>query len=673
MRECILVQDGTPRAKILGQGESWKDSKEAIQELRTGIAKAAGVRLPVDGSGVFPSTLEPVRDMPVMIRFNLVSKKDPSLGKDGFRIHVREDEVRFEAGTTHGFLNAVYAFLERYCGFAWLWPGPDGEVYDQVKTLAIPVGEFQDMPKFLWRHLLFSDIDDRETKWSAMEFHMQPDAVTQKAFRLWCRRNRIGGYKVLTGHTWGQMINPEEYGKTHPEYFAQIEGSREKGASYWTGKHGGQLCTTNPEVLELLVAKVRKFFDDNPEYDVVSISPNDGGGFCECDDCIALDMAYGNPAPKDSSSSGKELEGTFRDDADKTGKPSRITGPITDRMFTFANQVAEKIAQSHPDKLLLLLVYSSYREPPKKVTLAKNIIAQYCLQCHQHWDSKTRDADFRDMENLTRVAPETGIYEYFDQGAWPGAVRSFPDLIEQAAARLSRLGVRHYSTQAGTGFATNGFNLWFLARVLWNPEQTVEDSLKEYCRKGFGPAGPSMQEYFNLWRQRWKECRGLSKFGDEVPGTSGSNTFVAPFDQLRRLYPQEFLTRCREKLDQARGHTREGSGERRRVDFIARGLEATLLAVRAASFSYRLAEEGWPMLHQHVTPESVRKLGNPEDIRRKALEALSYWDQWEAYIESVRNDFVLSHFWTRYCYDSRKYLHPHLALQRILAVINEYL
>ena len=102
-----------------------------------------------------------------------------------------------------------------------------------------------------------------------------------------------------------------------------------------------------------------------------------------------------------------------------------------------------------------------------------------------------------------------GIYEYFDQGAWPGVIRSFPDLIDRSVLKFSELGVRHYSTQAGTGFAVNGFNLWYLARVLWNPKHTVVASLKEYCHKAFGPAGLVMEKYFNLWRQRWKECQGL--------------------------------------------------------------------------------------------------------------------------------------------------------------------
>jgi len=462
----------------------------------------------LDGSRVFFGTLEPVRLMPVRILFNLVSKENNSLGKDGFRIRVRKDEICLEASTEHGFFNAVYAFLDEHCGFAWLWPGPDGEVYDTVNSLAIPVGDFQDAPRFLWRNLLYGDLENRESKWSAMEFHMRPDKPTLETFRLWCRRNRLGGLKVLIGHTWGEMINPDEYGTTHPEYFAELEGSRQKGIATWTGKHGGQLCTTNPQVLDLLVKKVRTFFDENPGYDVVSISPNDGGGFCECDTCIALDVDGGNPPPK-SGLRGKGLDNTFRDDTDRTETASRITGPITDRIFTFANQVARQIARSHPDKHLLLLVYGCYRDPPRKVKLASNIIAQFCLQCHQHWDPQIQKADFNQLENLAQFASEMGIYEYFDQGAWPGVIRSFPDLIDRSVLKFSELGVRHYSTQAGTGFAVNGFNLWYLARVLWNPKHTVVASLKEYCHKAFGPAGLVMEKYFNLWRQRWKECQGL--------------------------------------------------------------------------------------------------------------------------------------------------------------------
>ena len=142
------------------------------------------------------------------------------------------------------------------------------------------------------------------------------------------------------------------------------------------------------------------------------------------------------------------------------------------------------------------------------------------------------------------------MYEYFDQGAWPGPPRLFPDLIGKSVSSLHELGTRYYATQASTGFAVNGFNLFFLSRALWNPDVDVDETLALYCEKGFGGASEAMKAYFNLWRDRWKELKGLTSFGDSVPGTaSGVARPVAPFDQIRRLYPKAFLKKCQTQID----------------------------------------------------------------------------------------------------------------------------
>ena len=82
-----------------------------------------------------------------------------------------------------------------------------------------------------------------------------------------------------------------------------------------------------------------------------------------------------------------------------------------------------------------------------------------------------------------------------------------------------------------------------------------------------------------------------------------------------------------------------------------------------------MVEKGWPERADEVTQERVKALGEPADVLARAKETLVYWNRWEGFLESVRNDFVLSHFWARYCFDSRRVLHPHFALQTIVAML----
>lgn len=665
-KNCILVRDGLANAKIVSQTESWEESRQAIMELVNGIAKSTNTRVPIDNRQVMTQNFETNKDTAVKIYF----KKIKGINKDGFLISVKSSEIHFNAASESGFLNAVYTFLNKYCGFLWIWPGNYGEVYTKCENLEVPIGEICEEPAYLWRDILETDMGAYGvSKWTLSEAHMFPDEITMSQFRQWCRRNKLGGLKVYKAHTWGELINPDEYGKDHLDYFAEVNGTRENSLKNWDGKHGGQLCTTNHEVVDLMVSKVRNFFNTHPEYDAISISPNDGKGFCECDNCIKMDtkfMSFGNQSGKKDNN---DYDSTFKDDTDNTAASKRIREPITDRMFTFANEIAEQIALSHPDKYLLLLVYSSYRTPPSKVKLAPNVIAQFCLQCSRYWEDDIRKADYINIETLKKSAEKVGIYEYYDQGNWPGVVRLFPELICESIKNLNKRGVRFYSTQAGTGFATNGLNLWFMARALWNPNIDVEDAMNEYCNSAFAEAADHMKSYYDLWRSKWKEFKGLSRFQHVDPMSAILSLYKMPFDQIRCLYPISFIEKCELELEKAKAAVSQSSMERKRIDFVEWGVKATRIAVEAAEVSYKLRDEGWPMLVSEVTADVVKNLGDANEVYTKAMYALSFWERWEAFIEKAKNEFVLSYFWARYCFDGRKTTHPHFALHKILEIL----
>jgi hypothetical protein len=76
--------------------------------------------------------------------------------------------------------------------------------------------------------------------------------------------------------------------------------------------------------------------------DVVSISPSDGGGFCECERCRALDvpglLAYDNKHPQ-----------------------------LSDRIFTYANEVARRVREQDPKKGVGMFAYTYYNRPPQKI------------------------------------------------------------------------------------------------------------------------------------------------------------------------------------------------------------------------------------------------------------------------------------------------------------------
>ena len=63
-----------------------------------------------------------------------------------------------------------------------------------------------------------------------------------------------GGSIVGTmGHAFYAFVPPEEYFKDHPEYFEMDDRGRRKAER-------GQLCTTNPEVIEIVARQLRSTY-----------------------------------------------------------------------------------------------------------------------------------------------------------------------------------------------------------------------------------------------------------------------------------------------------------------------------------------------------------------------------------------------------------------------------
>ena len=82
MGNCVLIQDNKSLCRIVLQKDTLKVSREAIHELQVGVAKATGVRIPLDYSRLNPSSLEQFRDTQVSIHFNMISPSQNVLGKD---------------------------------------------------------------------------------------------------------------------------------------------------------------------------------------------------------------------------------------------------------------------------------------------------------------------------------------------------------------------------------------------------------------------------------------------------------------------------------------------------------------------------------------------------------------------------------------------------------------
>lgn len=185
------------------------------------------------------------------------------------------------AGVVHardrGTLYGVYHFLN-ILGVRWYCPGLEGEHVPRRRTIELPLGKSTFKPSYKYRN-------------STNLYRWYPDQTKEQGAMatLWAIRNFIntnvggaaaqygGAYHVQIQHNYDSLMPKWKYFKEHPEYFALIDGERNPN---------GQPCLGNLEVQMILAEAAIAFAKASPQIDAISLSPNDGLNFCECELCL---------------------------------------------------------------------------------------------------------------------------------------------------------------------------------------------------------------------------------------------------------------------------------------------------------------------------------------------------------------------------------------------------
>ncbi len=371
-----------------------------------------------------------------------------------------------------GSLFAVYDYLERFQGLRWFWPGTSGEVVPTAKSINLPQEvDIQERPAFLWRHIFWVKGTDE-----------YPQEIFGREIPLWCLRNKMGlaiGSPWSFAHSWGSLLT-NQYFASHPEYYALVEGKRMPMLKPYMSR---QICTSNPAVVQIFADKIRK---DRPVTDeaIVSISPNDGLGFCECPECRALDHP--------------ELYGP--DD----GHQGLV---LSDRIFTFANQVAREIKKTHPRLKLGIFSYTVASTIPRALDrLEDNIVismtqinANYRNQAYKEYN-RQRLLDWRE-----KCSAFVGR-EYLGNYSFAGVMHPQTKIIADDLKFMLANNFLGFYSECSLDFAANFLNYYLAARLTWNPELEVESLVDDLCQCAYGPASTEMKQFYTLLEDSFNQC-----------------------------------------------------------------------------------------------------------------------------------------------------------------------
>lgn len=212
---------------------------------------------------------------------------------DGYSLLHEDGILKFFASSQIEILYAVYDFAETFMGYCFFEPGvdlksgqyeaiPTGLLFDKKLHKLKRRGFIQEFP-FNEDSFLLADWMAKNRLNYLMIWMKYYDLISDELKKYFAVR----GIEIESGHhNFSYWIPASEYGEKHPEFFAMKDGVRIKPS---VGKDvlllSEQLCTTNPELKAEMARKMIAYAKCHPEIKTLSISPNDGFGWCECPEC----------------------------------------------------------------------------------------------------------------------------------------------------------------------------------------------------------------------------------------------------------------------------------------------------------------------------------------------------------------------------------------------------
>lgn len=377
-----------------------------------------------------------------------------------------------------GSMLAVYTLLDDYLGVRWFWPGPFGEHVPHQPDAVIPPLDLRAAPVFCIRSIQLG----------YSSYHTE--AFRDSAAR-WARRSRLGWTRsAVFGHSWYGAFNlrSDETFRQHPDWFALVNGVR----------RGPQMCTTHPEVIEHMVQYVL-----NSKYDITNISPSDGGGFCECTEETKSEAHRRAGAP---SCTSLDVPGLVSYDG--------VTPQLSDRIFTYANEVARRVRERNPNKGCGMFAYTYYNKPPVRITaLEPNLYLSFVYQCAAHRDPQA----YREWQETVAGWQRLGAKMVVREGWGNHYYLDLPTLhYNQVLANLAeayRLGFIAAYGEGSKCFATQAPTVWAIVRMMWDPTRDPEGVMADFWASAYGPVADEMRAYFQTWSdaldQNWGQRRRI--------------------------------------------------------------------------------------------------------------------------------------------------------------------
>ena len=500
-----LFRGGKSSYQIVVTADASTSEQTAAKELQQYILQISGVQLPITGEpkagsrNIYVGFSSRVAD--------LTKAQQPKANDESFTYRTIGHDLCIWGGSQRGTMYGVFTFLERELGIHWLTP--KCTVVSKLTEWKMPKLNHSERPFIGYRYSNY--FVARVPQWSA---HTKENTKWDPV------KNEYGNMEAYWGaHTMGEFVPTKEFYQSHPEYFCLRDGKRYSGY--------GQLCLSNPEVLELCKTRLMNFMREHPDYRIYSLSQNDNFLFCQCDKCAAIEQQYGGHS-----------------------------GIIV----WFVNQVADAVRDEFPDKYVGTFAYQYSRQPPTGIKPRENVVIRLCSIecCFAHpldAGCPQNQAFMRDLKGWAELAPHLFIWDYIVDYAqymapWPNFQVLGPNI--RVFGENKAIGVFEEAQYQSAGAEFDEMKAWTVNQLLWNPDQNVDSLVNIFISNYYGKAAPRIMDYYRLCQSLVKPDVHYGIYIREDHQIYSDDFIQQAFSLLREALDEAESDEVRERVDRVR-------------------------------------------------------------------------------------------------------------------------